>query len=415
MSVVARVDAPSVGLLDGLRADGRALSYAEHCSRHGVLPLELSAVELRERIAASGLTGRGGAAFPTSVKLDAVARARTRPVVVANGAEGEPPSGKDKVLLGYAPHLVLDGVVLAARAVGAKRAIVATTSAMHARVRQALTERRDGAGVELHAAVIPDTFVAGEETALINALNGGPALPTFVPPRPYERGVDGVPTVVLNVETLAHLALIARYGGAWFRRSGTADEPGTALVTVSGAVQEPGVYEVELGSRLSALLEQARADAGAAAYLVGGLFGTWVTAEDGRGARLSNADLERLGASLGARAIVVLPRDACGVVETARIARYLAGQSAGQCGPCVHGLAAIADSLDQLVRRGRRTPDYGLLRRRLAQASGRGACRHPDGAVGLVASALRVFPRELERHLQGHSCTGSSRPVVRLP
>lgn len=412
MSAAAKVDTPFIGLLDGLRADGRPVSYAEHYNRHGGLPLELSAVDLRQRIAASGLTGRGGAAFPTSVKLDAVARSRVRPVVVANGAEGEPPSGKDKVLLGYAPHLVVDGAVLAARAVGAKRAIIATTSAMGGRVQRALTERRDS--IDVQTAAVPDTFVAGEETALVNALNGGPSLPMFIPPRPYERGVGGAPTVVLNVETLAHLALIARYGGAWFRRRGTADEPGTALVTVSGAVHEPGVYEVELGSRLEDLLGQAQADPNAQAYLIGGLFGTWVSGEEGRGARLSNAGLESLGATLGARAIVVLPRDSCGIVETARIARFLADESAGQCGPCVHGLAAIAQSLEQLVQRGRRGPDYGLLRRRLAQVAGRGACRHPDGAVGLVASALRAFPRELERHLQGQRCTGHQRSVVRL-
>jgi len=415
MSTAAQEDGAIAGLLHGLRGDGRHVSFAEHRARYGAVPLNVSAVELRERVAESGLTGRGGAAFPTAVKLDAVAGGRARAIVVANGAEGEPPSGKDKVLLGYVPHLVLDGLVLAARAVGAKRAIVATTSAMHARVRQALVERRDGAGVGVQIAVVPDTFVAGEETALVNVLNGGPALPTFVPPRPYERGVGGAPTAVLNVETLAHLALIARYGGAWFRRCGTADEPGTALVTVSGAVAEPGVYEVELGSPLAGLLQSAQADPNAQAYLVGGLFGSWVSAGDARAARLSNADLGRVGASLGARAIVVLPSDACGVVETARIARYLADESAGQCGPCVHGLAAIADSLDQLVRRGRHTPDYGLLRRRLAQVAGRGACRHPDGAVGLVSSALRVFPRELERHLHGHRCTGTSRQVVRLP
>jgi NADH:ubiquinone oxidoreductase subunit F (NADH-binding) len=415
MSAVARAAAPPAGLLDGLRPDGRSVSFREHRERYGTLPVELSAAELRDRVAASGLTGRGGAAFPTAVKLDAVVRARSRPVVVANGAEGEPPSGKDKVLLGYVPHLVLDGAVLAARSVGARRAIVATTSALHMRVRQALAERRDGSGVELQTAVVPDTFVAGEETALVNFLNGGPALPTFVPPRPYERGVGGAPTAVLNVETLAQLALIARYGAAWLRRTGTTDEPGTALVTVSGAVEEPGVYEVELGGRLADLLAQAQADPAAQAYLIGGLFGTWVSRDDAGNARLSNADLERVGASLGARAIVVLPKDACGVVETARIARYLAGQSAGQCGPCVHGLAAIADSLDQLVHRGRRAPDYGLLRRRLAQVAGRGACRHPDGAVGLVASALRVFPRELERHLHGHRCSGTPRSVVRLP
>lgn len=412
MNTLASVESPSVGLLDGLGADGQPLSYRDHCNRYGGLPLELSGVELRGRIAASGLTGRGGAAFPTAVKLDAVVGGRTRPVVVANGAEGEPPSGKDKVLLGYTPHLVLDGAVLAARAVGARRVIVATTSAMCARVQQALGERHDPVAVQ--TAIVPDTFIAGEETALVNALNGGPALPTFVPPRPFERGVDGDPTAVLNVETLAHVALIARYGDAWFRRRGTAEEPGTALVTVSGAVRERGVYEVELGSRLSELLEHAQADADAQAYLVGGLFGTWVSGEEGRAARLSNADLRRVGASLGARAIVVLPRNACGLVETARIARYLADSSAGQCGPCVHGLSAIADSLDHLVRPRRRAPDYGLLRRRLAQVSGRGACRHPDGAVGLVASALRVFARELERHLQGGRCMGDPRTVVHL-
>jgi len=414
MSIAARA-VPTTPLLGGLHPDGRPLSLAEHRDRYGDPPLELSAVELRERVAASGLTGRGGAAFPTSVKLDAVARARGRAVVVANGAEGEPPSGKDKVLLAYAPHLVLDGAVLAARAVGAKHAIVATTSATHAYVRTALEERRERVGIKVQAAIVPETFVTGEETALVNALNGGPALPTFAPPRPYERGVGGAPTLVLNVETLAHIALIARLGGAWFRRSGTDDEPGTALVTVSGAVHEPGVYEVELGSRVSALLERAQADPGAQAYLIGGLFGTFVRGDDGRSARLSNADLGRLGASLGARAIVILPRDACGIAETARIARYLANQSAGQCGPCVHGLAAIAESLGQLVRRGSRGPDYGVLRRRLAQVAGRGACRHPDGAVGLVSSALRVFSQDLERHLQGHRCTGNPRPVVRLP
>jgi NADH:ubiquinone oxidoreductase subunit F (NADH-binding) len=186
-------------------------------------------------------------------------------------------------------------------------------------------------------------------------------------------------------------------------------------VTISGAVREPGVYEIELGSPFAQLLTQAGADSSAQAYLVGGYFGTWVNASDLRGAALSNASLARFGASLGARAIVVLPADACGIVETARVTRYLAEQSAGQCGPCVHGLAAIAASLEQLVRRSRHTPDAGLLRRRLAQVARRGACRHPDGAVALVASALRVFSDELDRHLHGRRCTGHSRAVLPIP
>ena len=186
-------------------------------------------------------------------------------------------------------------------------------------------------------------------------------------------------------------------------------------MTISGAVREPGVYEIELGSPFAQLLAQAGADSSAQAYLVGGYFGTWVKASDLRAAALSNASLARFGASLGARAIVVLPANTCGIVETARLARYLAEQSARQCGPCFHGLAAIAASLEQLVRRSPHTPDAGLLRRRLAQVANRGACRHPDGAVALVASALRVFSDELDRHLHGRRCTGSGRAVLPIP
>lgn len=398
MSAVERITIPAAPrLLGGIRRDGRPVSLAAHLERYGELPLELHPAELRDRVAESGLTGRGGAGFPTAAKLESVRSSRTRPVVVANGAEGEPPSGKDKVLLAYAPHLVVDGALLAARAIGAKTVVVATTAGVRAPLTQALAERRKNARIKVRTAVVPDRFVAGEETALVQFLNGGPALPTVTPPRPYERGVGGAPTVVLNVETLAHLALIARFGGTWFRAMGTDDEPGSALVTISGAVREPGVYEVELGSAFAALLEQAGADPAAQAYLVGGYFGTWVRGVDARGAALSNAGLARFGASLGARAIVVLPRDVSGIGETARIARFLAEQSAGQCGPCVHGLAAIADSLEQLVRRTRSAPDDGLLRRRLAQVASRGACRHPDGAVALVSSALRVFSDELDR------------------
>ena len=407
MNAVERTIGSAPRLLGGIRRDGRPVSLAAHLERYGALPLDLRPSELRDRINESGLTGRGGAAFPTGAKLDSVRSSRARPIVVANGAEGEPPSGKDKVLLAYAPHLVVDGAVLAARAVGAKKVIVATTSGVHAPLAQAVAERPKSAGIEVQTRVVPERFVAGEETALVQFLNGGPALPTMTPPRPYERGVGGAPTVVLNVETLAHLAQIARFGAVWFRELGTDDEPGSTLVTISGAVREPGVYEVELGSAFAALLEQAGADPGAHAYLVGGYFGTWLRGTEARGAAFSNAGLARFSALLGARAVVVLGRDACGVVETSRIARHLAEESAGQCGPCLHGLAAITDSLEQLARRTARASENDLLRRRLAQVVHRGACRHPDGAVALVASALRVFSDEFERHLRGRGCSGS--------
>ena len=402
--------AMSPRLLAGLRSHRASVSLEDHLRLHGPLPAVSGRHERRDLIALveeAGLTGRGGAAFPTARKLAAVS-GRKQPVVVANGTEGEPASGKDKVLLVYTPHLVIDGAVLAARAVGAREAIIATTSATaDVSLARALGERRDR-GVSIRRVRVPASFVVGEETALVQYLNGGPPLPTFTPPRPFERGVRGAPTLVQNVETLAHLALIARHGSEWFREIGTPAEPGSALVTISGAVRAPGVHEIPIGLPLSSLLELAGGiTEEPQAFLVGGYFGTWVAAADAVGLRLANADVP-----LGARAIVALGHGACGIAETAAAARYLADESAGQCGPCVHGLAAVADDLERLT--GRDRVDAGRLRNRLALIAGRGACRHPDGAVKFVASALDVFSAELERHLGGRGCTRRAH-VLPLP
>jgi NADH:ubiquinone oxidoreductase subunit F (NADH-binding) len=372
-----------------------------------------------EAVGAAGLTGRGGAGFPAARKLEAVRAGRGTPVVVANGTEGEPLSGKDKVLLAYATHLVLDGTVLAAQAVGARDAVVATGRACREQVRAALAERRrlglDG-GVTLRAVTVPDGFVSGEETALVRYLDGGPALPAFVPPRPFERGVGGAPTLVQNVETLAHLALIARFGPGWFRSVGTTAEPGSALVTLSGAVRDPGVYEVALGTPVRQLLERAGgATAELGALLVGGYFGTWVAAADALAAQLSASGLAPLGAAPGAGAIVALPSSSCGVRETARVARWLAAESAKQCGPCVHGLDAVASDLEELARGRGGAAARDSLERRLGLVEGRGACRHPDGAVRFVASALQIFAAEVELHVRGRCSGRAAQAVLPLP
>ncbi len=397
-------------LLAGIPPGDRAVTLDEHLARYGSVRDGGKSRDLIDLVEASGLQGRGGAAFPTATKLRAVASRRGRPVVVVNATEGEPASGKDKVLLRYLPHLVLDGAVAAAEAVGAREAFVAVAD--NARVEaeavlEAIESRRrrklDGR-VSLRFVEVPDRFVAGEETALVQFLNGGPAKPTFTPPRPYERGVGGAPTLVQNAETLAHVAQIARFGPGWFRRIGTPAEPGSILVTLSGAVARPGVYEVALGSPLGDLLAQAggvREEV--QAYLVGGYFGTWVGAQKAAGLRLSEAEV-----SLGARAIVALPARTCGVAETARIARYLAGEGAGQCGPCVHGLEAIADAFERLAA-GDRTDRRDRLKRWVAAVRGRGACAHPDGAARFAASALDVFAAEVDLHLRKGRCSGSRR------
>ena len=406
-------------LLAGTRPDARPVSLDAHLRRYGALPATRGRA-LVEAVAGSGLRGRGGAGFPTARKLEAVASRRGRAVVVANGAEGEPPSGKDKVLLAYLPHLVLDGAVLAARTVGAREAIVAVDRVTHDVVTHAIAERKrarlDG-GVSLRATRVPDRFVSGEETALVRFLNGGPALPTFTPPRPFERGVGGAPTLVQNVETLAHLAQIARFGPDWFRAIGAGDERGSALVTLSGAVARPGVFEVALGTPLRDVVAQAGgATTELGAILVGGYFGTWLPAAEALAAPLSDAGLAPLGGALGARAIVALPATSCGVLETTRVVRWLAGETAGQCGPCVHGLAAIAGDLVRIARRDENAGALAALDRRLPLLERRGACRHPDGAVRLVESALRVFAHEVELHVHHRRCSSrAERAVLPLP
>lgn len=412
---------PPVGLprlLAGIRSDGRAMTLDEHIDRHGPLP---SSAGLVDALEASGLQGRGGAGFPTGAKLRAVAAQRRRPVVVANAAEGESASLKDKVLLRHVPHLFLDGSVLAASALGAREVIVALGSSAGAElaaVEHALEERvrrRVDGRMSLRVASIPRGFVSGEETAVVNVLNGGPPKPTFTPPRPFERGVGRAPTLVQNAETVANIALIARFGADWFREEGTTAEPGTILVTLSGAIAKPGVYEVALATRLRDLVALAGGvTAPLRAFLVGGYFGSWIDADRALPLRLLDADLRNEGASLGARAVVALPASACGVCETARAIRYLANENAGQCGPCVFGLGAIADAVDRIARCERVDPRQDLGRW-LEEIKGRGACRHPDGAARFVASALKVFAREMDHHIQHRRCKTGGTTILPLP
>lgn len=406
-------------LLTGIHQD-RPVSLREHLARYGALDVPRRST-LSELIEASGLQGRGGAAFLVARKLAAVRGRRGRPVVVVNATEGEPLSGKDKVLLRHVPHLVLDGAVALAAELGTPDVIVGLSQSAHGErsaLAGAVAERkthRIDKRVDVQIVTVPDRFVAGEETALVHHLNGGPALPTLTPPRPFERGVDGRPTLVQNAETVAHIALLARYGPSWFRRLGTPAEPGSALFTVSGSVRRPGVHEAALGIPLTELIDLA---GGAAkppqAVLVGGYFGTWFSAGDARTLTLDDACLLPRGGSLGARAIAVLAEDACGVAETARVGRYLAEQSAGQCGPCVHGLAAIADALECTART-ETTDERQRIARWCAQVEGRGACRHPDGAVRFVASACDVFADEFEAHCEHGRCTRAGALVLPIP
>ena len=200
------------------------------------------------------------------------------------------------------------------------------------------------------------------------------------------------PTLIDNVETLAHLALIARFGPAWFRRAGTPDSPGTMLTTVAGAVAEPGVYEIEAGTRIGDVLAISGLRPDAGHVLIGGYFGTWHDIAEVASLPFTSSGLRSAGASPGAGVLFALPSRACGLTETARVLNWLAGQGAGQCGPCAFGLPAIASDFAQIATGQIKGPVLERVERRLGTVDGRGACRHPDGAIRLARAALTHLP-----------------------
>ena len=396
-------------LLAGLTSSNQAMTLSEHQARHGPLPT-VAPQDLIEVVERSGLRGRGGADFPTATKLHAAGRRRSA-ILVVNGSETEPASAKDRLLLTELPHLVLDGAVLAARAIGARQAVIKIGDRSPAVLAalEGATAVRHGDGVSFTVVTGPEGYVTGEETAVVSYLDRGVAKPTLVPPRPHERGLRGRPTLIQNPETLAQLALIARFGSEWFRELGSTADPGSVLVTISGAVHAPGVYELAFGTAMVDLLAAADGPTEPLqALLVGGYFGTWVSATDAMHLRLSREDLRSVGGALGSGVLIALGESACGLHESARVIDYLAEQSSGQCGPCVHGLAAIADSVGALADGLAHPHELGRLWRWTDEVRGRGACHHPDGATRFVQTTLSVFEHEIERHQRGRC---AARPV----
>ncbi|HXW87397.1 MAG TPA: NADH-ubiquinone oxidoreductase-F iron-sulfur binding region domain-containing protein [Streptosporangiaceae bacterium] len=399
------------------------MNLAAHRKHYGPVPLLAAGSDaLITEVERAGLTGRGGAAFSTGRKLRAVATAnagRGARVVVANGSESEPASSKDAVLLARSPHLVLDGIQLCAAAVGASRGYLCLGSRSPAArsVREAFAERdRAGLGgvpIEVVDAAA-DGYLAGQETALVSLLNGGRAVPAFVPPRPSDKGVRRQPTLVLNVETLAQVALIARYGATWFRSVGADDAPGSALVTVTGGVSRPGVREIPLGTPLGEVLRRSGLAAPAQAVLTGGYFGTWLPLPDAFRVPMSAPGLRAAGATFGAGVLAVLPASSCGLAETARVAGYLASQIADQCGPCRNGMPALAEAMNWIAF-GRPDADIiGWARQLTGLITGRGACHLPDGAAVLARSALAVFSADLRAHATAGPC-GRAQVAATLP
>jgi NADH:ubiquinone oxidoreductase subunit F (NADH-binding) len=324
------------------------------------------------------------------------------------------------VLLTAAPHLVLDGIQVAAATIGASTAYLYLRPhppALSA-VRHAVQERRRAGldRVPVDVVVAADGFVAGEASAVVSRLSGGPALPRAKPPRVSDAGVGGRPTLVSNVESLAHVALIARHGGAWFRSVGVVDDPGTRLFTVTGAAGGRRVVEMPGGSTLAEVVDAAGGVGDdPQAVLLGGYHGAWADAVDVWDLPLTSTALAPAGCSVGAGVVILLPRGVCGLVETARVVRYLATESARQCGPCLFGLPALADAMQAIANTRRAARARAAAVRYSATLTDRGGCHHPDGTVRLVRSAFDVFAAEVDLHGKGICTARRGAAVLPVP
>ncbi|MEP9361644.1 NADH-ubiquinone oxidoreductase-F iron-sulfur binding region domain-containing protein [Nocardioides sp. CN2-186] len=380
-------------LLAGVTS-GRPADLARHREHHGEQRFNDQAglASLADQVR---LLGRGGAAFPVGTKLRSTPYGAATHVLV-NGAESEPASQKDRTLMRLAPHLVLDGALEVARALGTTRVTVAVHDRLAATaLTAAVRERRDATHVRV---VVQDGgFVSGEVRSVIRSLDGGPAVPPGRRVLPHERGVDGAPTYASNVETFAQLALLSSLGADRFAEVGSPEEPGTLLLTLVGDVPHPGVVEVPTGLPLSVLLPDQDVDP--RPVLVGGYHGSWVS--DVSGLTLTRPALRAAGLPLNAGVVARLSHDTCALGEVAAVSSWLAGQSAGQCGPCYFGLPTVARDVHELWRG--QDPGVDLLRR-VAQLPGRGACAHPDGSAMFVRTALATLAREVEAHRRDGTC-----------
>jgi NADH:ubiquinone oxidoreductase subunit F (NADH-binding)/ferredoxin len=394
------------------------LDLAAHRDVFGPLP-RLTAAELIAMAEDVDLRGQGGAAFPFARKVQAVidaADANDCPtIVVVNATEGEPGSVKDKMLMIRSPYLILSGAALAAEAIGAAEIIIGVAGDELANSSiEAAIAAEPGLRKLTRVVQVPDRFISGESGALIRGINGKRPVPPGHKVLACDSGVDDLPTLLSNASTFAQLAVLALLGPERFAAVGTAAEPGTVLLSVGGSAGQPAVVEVPTGVPLAAVLDICLAPAGDG-VLVGGYHGMWLPAETAYAVPVSRAGLAAVGGTLGSGIVLPLGDGTCPLGEVSRIASYLAGESAGQCGPCKLGLPSIARALAALVDGSGGIEALDVARRSAAAVTGRGACAHPDGVTRFVLSALDVFTEDLAAHVFHSSCGRPVRGVLPLP
>jgi len=373
--------------------------------------------EVIEEVHRSGLTGRGGAGFPTGVKWRSAVRVQDGPrYLICNADEGEFGTFKDKVLLDGDPWLVLEGILIAAYAIGAGEAYIYLKGEYGETVtvwEKLATEVQRGAVMGLSApprlrvARGRGLYIAGEELALIASLEMRRPTSGIKPPYPTERGFLGKPTVVNNVETLANIPVILAEGADAYRSLGVEDDPGTRLFSLSGDVNRPGVYELELGSAtLNELIHDLGGGARDAVTIKAVQPGGGSSAllrSDALGCSLTTASIRQAGSSIGTGAVIVYGEDISAVSILEKLLAFYAEESCGRCAPCRIGVRKMAEIVANLAS-GRGTPeDLDLLRRTAMTCVSASTCGMGQSFPLPVLSALDLFPEDFQSVLGSHS------------
>jgi len=395
--------------------------------------LKMKPEEVVEVVKSSDMRGRGGAGFPTGMKWSFVPKNATKPIyLLCNADESEPGTFKDRLIMEKDPHLLIEGMVISGYAIKSSpmsyiyirgeffyAATVLEKALQEARDKGFLGKNILGSGFDFDITVHrgAGAYICGEETGLIESLEGHRGQPRVKPPFPAVVGVFGGPTVVNNVETLACVPLIISKGADWFKSLGIPKNTGPKLYCVSGQVKKPGVYEFPMGVNLKELIYQhcgGMLDGRKLKAVIPGGASAPMLLPDEIDIPLTFDALMKAGSMLGSAGIIVIDDSACIVDSVWRLAKFFAHESCGQCTPCREGTNWMESLLDRMERGGGRQEDADLLLDMADNIGGKSLCALGDAAIGPVISSVKKFRDEYVYHVTHKSCLPGTRRYRRL-
>jgi len=379
--------------------------------------------DVTKEVSDSGLRGRGGAGFPTGRKWSFIPKGVLPTYLVVNADESEPGAFKDRELMERNPHQLLEGVALSAYAIGCRLAFIYVRGEflyiqeiLDAALAEAyaggyLGKNIFGSGYDIEIVVHrgAGAYICGEESALLDSLEGYRGFPRLRPPFPAVKGLYGQPTVINNVETLANVPHIVRHGSAWFRSYGTEKSPGTKICSISGPVQKPGNYELEMGTPFRVLLEE---KAGGMlpgktlkAYIPGGASAPMLpNRPEFIDVPITYEDYPAVGSTMGSASFILIPEDVCIIYAQLRISEFFAHESCGKCIPCREGTPWLMKTVRRIERGEGREDDLPLLLDICDNILGRSFCALGDFSTSNIVASIKYFYDEYEEHIRRRAC-----------